>query len=320
MSGESDLIMTAAHLDLQQQMLQAHAAGLTWRAVGTQSRMQSFVPPTKAGDVLLSTAELQQIHWIDAEDRTCEVDAGLSPATLHAALDEYGLMLGHSGCNDDVGTIGGLLNSGAPSLLAGSCGLPRDQVLGATWLLGDGRVIRSGARVVKSVAGYDVSRLLLSAQGQLAVGLRFILRLRPRPSDLRWYVLPTALQRPPASWRPRADFQQDGRRFAAWEGCDSPLPLAQSISSHEGDTAWKLARQQCIVAKHWVATPGPWQAQEMQAAGLSMQQCLIFDHLAHQSAWPQLAEDISLPAGSAVLPHRLASPWLAAMRQALLRS
>ncbi|MBC8405137.1 MAG: FAD-binding oxidoreductase [Planctomycetes bacterium] len=316
MSKEPCLLTAPAQLDLQQQMLQIHADGLSWRAVGTQTRMQ----PQTAADVFLSAAALKQIHWIDAEDRTCEVDAGLSPAALHAGLDEYGLMLSHSGCSDDVGTIGGLLNSGTPSLLAGSCGLPRDQVLGATWLLGDGRVIRSGARVVKSVAGYDVSRLLLSAQGQLAVGLRFILRLRPRPSNLRWYQLPTDLQRPPSSWRPWADFQQDGRRFAAWESCDSPLPQAQSISSHEGDTAWKLARKQCQLAKHWLATPGPWPAEKMHAAGLSMQQCLILDHLAHQSAWPQLAEDVALPAGSAVLPHRQASPWLDAMRQALLRS
>lgn len=308
----SKTVVLSNEQEAQQLVEQLHAQAEPWLAVGSQSRCARLGAQTDQPTTLLSTSALQQIHWIDAEDRTCEVDAGLSVAELNAALAEHGLMLGHSSLS---GTIGGLINSGEPSLLAGSCGLPRDQVLGATWLLPDGRKIRSGARVVKSVAGYDVTRLLLSAQGQLALGLRFILRLRPLPQQLTWYRLPLDLQRPAASWKPWCDFSVGGERFAAWDGCTAPIQSASLIEECE---AWDQARQQVDAACQWIATSSPWTVQQMIAEGKDVGACLLIDHLGMQSAWSQRQTQASLPAGSAVLPHAETSPWLQAFRQALI--
>jgi len=327
--------------EAQDWIRQALASSTPWQPIGSSTRRSRLLgsatddsgSPALSAQ-LLSSAAIKKIHWIDAEDRTCEVDAGLPLAELTAALAENGLMLGH---HAQAGTVGGLLNSGEPSLLAGSCGLPRDQVLGATWLLPDGRRIRSGARVVKSVAGYDVTRLLLSAQGQLAMCTRLILRLRPIPQDLRWYQLPVDLQRPAASWKPWVDFSLGESRYAAWNGCAAPLqdavampksadadlssPDSTSAKSSSPERApWQTAIERTESAVQWIATAAPWPARQMQADGKDLTACLLVDHLALQSAWDHKQTLASLPQGSAVLPHPGPHPRLKAMRKALINS
>jgi FAD/FMN-containing dehydrogenase len=315
----SPLYTPATEAEAQDWIRQAHDRAALWLPVGSTSRctrLQSLSHP------LISSAAWQQIHWIDAEDRTCEVDAGLPLASLTAALAEHGLMLGH---HAQSGTVGGLLNSGEPSLLAGSCGLPRDQVLGATWLLPDGRRIRSGARVVKSVAGYDVTRLLLSAQGQLAMCTRLILRLRPLPKDLRWYCLPVDMHRPAASWKPWCDFSLDQQRYAAWDGCAAPLQDAVKINEVDGHgtqlafVPWISAIERADAAVQWIATTAPWSPHQMQADGKDLNACLVVDQLNLQSAWSHKQTMASLPEGSAVLPHASQSLWLNKMRDALIQ-
>lgn len=166
-----------------QAVLQAAAEGQRVRIIGSGSRPWLRDEPTTSSapaDAILQLEQLRKVLWIDAEDRTCCVEAGISLAALDAALAENGLMLPIMDASQ--GTLGGALLGGAPSLLASVWGLPRDQVLGATWLLPDGRVVKSGSRVVKSVAGYDVTRLFLGSRGQLAVCLNLTVRLRPRPA------------------------------------------------------------------------------------------------------------------------------------------
>ncbi len=165
-----------------QAVQQAASEGQRLRVLGSGSRpwlrADSGVA-SPAADAILKLDQLQQALWIDAEDRTCCVEAGISLAALDAVLAQHGLMLPIFDAS--FGTLGGAMLGGAPSLLASAWGLPRDQVLGATWLLPDGRVVKSGSRVVKSVAGYDITRLLLGSRGQLAACLNLTVRLRPRP-------------------------------------------------------------------------------------------------------------------------------------------
>jgi glycolate oxidase FAD binding subunit len=61
-------------------------------------------------------------------------------------------------------------------------GAPRDRVLGARFVLGDGTLARSGGRVVKNVAGYALHRLLCGSRGGLAVLLEASLKLAPAPT------------------------------------------------------------------------------------------------------------------------------------------
>jgi hypothetical protein len=142
-------------------------------------------------DCWLSLAECQKMLWLDVADQTCEVQAGMSPAALISHLEGTGLELAVMCRNPNSGTLGGLFMAAEASLLSPSCGPTRDFVLGASWILADGCSVRSGARVVKSVAGYDVTRLLLGSRGQLAINTSLILRLRPAPRELLWFQVET---------------------------------------------------------------------------------------------------------------------------------
>jgi len=175
------------------QLLQnAHAAGQSVLPCGNQSR-QARIAPTAKADCWLSMANCQKMLWLDAEDQTCEVQAGMTVTVLNQHLDGTGLELALMCRGAQTGTLGGLFMSAEPSLLASSCGPSRDFVLGGGWILANGKSVRSGSRVVKSVAGYDVTRLMLGSRGQLAINSSLILRLRPAPRELHYYSLEAAL-------------------------------------------------------------------------------------------------------------------------------
>jgi len=170
---------------------QAYAAGHSVFPCGQRSR-QARVLPHVATDCWLSMADCREMLWLDVADQTCEVQAGMSPAALITHLEGTGLELAVMCRNHNSGTLGGLFMAAEASLLGPSCGLTRDFVLGASWVLADGSSVRSGARVVKSVAGYDVTRLLLGSRGQLAINTSLILRLRPAPRELFWFQIGAA--------------------------------------------------------------------------------------------------------------------------------
>lgn len=149
------------------------------RLAGTESRSSRLKPATEDAQ-LLSLSGLNRIERLEADDLTCSVQPGVRCADLTKALAEEGLELGFDMTNDQ-GTIGGLFatdplgpaNVGAPS--------PRSILLGVEAVLSNGTPFRSGARVVKSVAGFDVHRLLVGSEGRLYAAVLLHLKLRSRP-------------------------------------------------------------------------------------------------------------------------------------------
>lgn len=152
------------------------------RLVGGGSR-QDQLPP--AGDALhVHLDGLATIARLDAGDQTCSVDCGLRREVLDEALAAVGLELPCPG----GGTLGGLFASDAIGAAAhGGLG-PRSLLLGMDAMLADGTPFKSGARVVKSVAGFDVHKLFVGSQGRLFAALRLHLRLKPRPRAEQWFA------------------------------------------------------------------------------------------------------------------------------------
>lgn len=137
-----------------------------------------------AGDALrVRLTGLASIARLDAPDRTCSVDCGVDRTELDAELARAGLELPCAGS----GTIGGLFASDAIGAVAPGGPSPRTLLLGMAAVLADGTPFRSGARVVKSVAGFDVHRLLVGSQGRLFAATRLHLRLLPRPPAQQWF-------------------------------------------------------------------------------------------------------------------------------------
>lgn len=182
------LVRPDSREEMRRLLLQAHGLGRSVLPCGNGTRLHRFLPNADP-DVWLSTSHLDQMVWLDAEDQTCCVEAGMSMQTLQEVLAPLHLQLDIVAPGAQLGTLGGLFMSRERSLSEELCGPTRDHVLGATWMMADGSILKSGARVVKSVAGYDVSRLLLGSRGRLAICLDLTLRLRPLRPDSFWMVV-----------------------------------------------------------------------------------------------------------------------------------
>jgi glycolate oxidase FAD binding subunit len=94
--------------------------------------------------------------------------------------------------SDDGGSIGATIATASAGPLAYALGLPRDIALGVEVVTGDGEIIRAGGRVVKNVAGYDLTRLMTGAWGTLGVITEVSVRLRARPEVDRTLALARA--------------------------------------------------------------------------------------------------------------------------------
>jgi FAD/FMN-containing dehydrogenase len=127
----------------------------------------------------LTADSLTRILEHDPGDQTCTVEAGVRLSDLQTALAASGQRLSLDPPGDP--TIGALLAENLSGPLRHRCGTPRDLVLGATLVLGDGTIASSGGKVVKNVAGYDLARLVCGSQGRLAFVARASFRLHPLP-------------------------------------------------------------------------------------------------------------------------------------------
>ena len=131
-------------------------------------------------DIALSTARLDRVIEYEPADLTVTVEAGLTLAKLQELLKEHGQFLPIDGPSQ--ATIGGLLavGHGGPSQQA--YGRPRDWLLGCRIALVDGTVVHTGGRVVKNVAGYDLSRMMVGSLGTLGVIVEVTLKVAPLPA------------------------------------------------------------------------------------------------------------------------------------------
>lgn len=125
--------------------------------------------------------EACEIHEHNAGDLTAVVDAGLSLHELQETLGEEGQMLALDPPLGDEAraTIGGIVATSDSGPLRHRYGSARDLVVGMTVALSDGTVAQSGGKVIKNVAGYDLSKLFTGSYGTLGAILKLSLRLHP---------------------------------------------------------------------------------------------------------------------------------------------
>lgn len=188
-------------------------AGAAVRLIGSGMRQHRLPAPPQP--VLLVRCALRALRRLDRDDLTCSVEPGLPLADLDAALAAEGLVATGLG---DTGTVGGALAAGEPFAAAPGAPSPRNVLLGMEGVLTDGTPFKSGARVVKSVAGYDLHKLFVGSRGRLFAAVVLHLRLRRRPAmtehfvcaDLdqdaalaRWNALRRASEPPSGVWLAR---------------------------------------------------------------------------------------------------------------------
>src|SRR3954454_3228547 len=132
-------------------------------------------------DVEMSFERLDRIVEHNAGDLTAILETGVPLARAQETFAEAGQMLAIDPPDTGGATIGGVLATGDSGPLRHRYGAPRDLVLGMTVALTDGTVAKSGGKVIKNVAGYDLAKLFTGSFGTVGAILGVAGRLHPRP-------------------------------------------------------------------------------------------------------------------------------------------
>ncbi len=139
----------------------------------------------KRVDIILSLQRLKHVVEHAWADLTVTVEAGCTFAELQRRLAEHGQRLALDPLWPQQATVGGILSANDTGALRLYYGGLRDLVIGVTLILADGTIARSGGKVVKNVAGYDLPKLAAGALGTLGIITRAVFRVHPLPANTR---------------------------------------------------------------------------------------------------------------------------------------
>jgi glycolate oxidase FAD binding subunit len=195
------------------------------RGSGTKDYLGEVLPT----DAVLDTTVLAGVVAHVPADLTVTVAAGTRFADLRSALARAGQFLPLDPPHADAATIGGIVAANSTGFWRARYGGVRDLLIGTTAVLGDGTLARSGGRVVKNVAGYDLNKLFVGSLGTLGVFVECTFKVLPRP---------------PMSQGAHAQFARVADAFAAADAIvrTSARPTALAISGGPGG-AWELLLQ-----------------------------------------------------------------------------
>ena len=167
--------------ELQQRLQQAIASHTPVRVVGADTK--AFYGLTGSANVTLSVQAHQGVIAYEPSELVIRVRSGTTVREITTLLAEQGQMLAFEPpMFDERATIGGTLACGFAGPRRPFAGSARDFVLGCRLLNGRAEVVNFGGQVIKNVAGFDVSRLMVGALGQLGIILDISLRVLPRPA------------------------------------------------------------------------------------------------------------------------------------------
>lgn len=196
---------------------------------GTHS---GFGDPAKP-DFVMSMERMGEVEVWEPDDLTIVVGAGARVADVETRLAERNqtLVMPES---PGQATIGGVIAAGISSLRRGRLYSTRERVLEVTMVTGDGRLVRSGGRVVKNVTGYDIHRLAVGAFGSLGVVISACLKLWPTPPASATVAVDD-LDRADAIARPLAVLDDDGQEKVFLQGTHEEVEA--QVSRLDGDAS-----------------------------------------------------------------------------------
>jgi glycolate oxidase len=156
-------------------------------ARGAGSNLCAATVPLNGG-IVLSMMQMKQILEVSRNEMLAVVQPGVSTQQLDDAVAKEGLMYVPDPGSKTVSTLGGNVATSAGGLRGLKYGTTKNYILGLEAVLGTGEVIRTGGRLVKDVAGYDITRLLIGSEGTLAIFTEITTVLSPRPKASKYGV------------------------------------------------------------------------------------------------------------------------------------
>jgi FAD/FMN-containing dehydrogenase len=155
----------------------AHEEGWKIRVEGRGT----WLPPDAPADLVVSTTSLDQVVAVSPADLVATVQAGTPLEALRRRLADYGMWLALDPPGRPERSIGSVVATATAGPLRQGFGPVRDHVLGCGVATGDGRLVNAGGKVVKNVAGYDLTKLHVGGFGGFGIIAEVHLRLRALP-------------------------------------------------------------------------------------------------------------------------------------------
>jgi len=208
-----------------------------------------------AGEVL-ETGDYRGVIAYEPGELCLSARCGTPLAEIEAILAEQGQMLPFEPPHYGTASFGGMLAAGLAGPRRQQAGAVRDAILGVQLIDGRGELLRFGGQVVKNVAGYDVSRLMIGSLGTLGLLAEATVRLLPRPGCETTLVFESdaaaALLRCQQwglrPWPVSATFWAEGRLYVRLSGAASAVQAAQRSFGGEtlpdAEVLWRAVREQ----------------------------------------------------------------------------
>jgi len=156
----------------------------TAREEGWRVRIEgagTWMPSDAPCDLALTTRRLDRVPAIEPQDLSATAEAGIGFDLLRHQLADRGVWLAIDPPGLGGRSVGSVVATATTGPLRQGFGPVRDHLLGVTFVTGDGRIVQSGGRVVKNVAGYDLTKLEAGGFGAFGVIVLVHLRLRALP-------------------------------------------------------------------------------------------------------------------------------------------
>ncbi len=196
MSSDAVTVTPESTADLADAMraVEADDARVSIRGAGTK---QGWGALSRETSVVIETTRLARVIEHATGDLVLTVEAGARLTDVQNAVAAHGQRLALDPPERDA-TIGGVVASAASGPWRLRYGTPRDQLIGITVVLADGTIAKSGGKVVKNVAGYDLGKLFTGSFGTLGAIASVTVKLQPIPPAMR--IVSVAADEPGAVW------------------------------------------------------------------------------------------------------------------------
>jgi glycolate oxidase FAD binding subunit len=269
-------------------LARATAEGWSVEPAGAGTRLDSGRPP-RSLDIVLSSNRMITVAEYEPADLTISVGAGCEFETLQYGVSRNRQVVGLDPPLRSGATVGGIVARADAGPLRLAHGTPRDHVLGLQFVTGDGRVLDVGGRVVKNVAGYDLTKLVVGSRGTLGLVTRVNLRLLPLPASDVTLVFAASLD-----------------ELLHWIGAvrEARLPIA-SLELLSQSLAARVVREPgWTVLMRLRGNSEAVEDATARADALAKGRCMLLNETAAAQNWHRLAQAET----SAALSVRLAQP------------
>lgn len=147
---------------------------------GAGSGLTGGATPVVEGSIVISLEKMNKFY-VDVDNTTAYVEPGVVTSELQDYVESLGLFYPPDPSSFKYSTIGGNIaeNAGGPRCL--KYGVTREYVLGLEMYIKEGKLLKTGNPIIKDVAGYDLTRLVVGSEGTLGIVSKAILKLIPKP-------------------------------------------------------------------------------------------------------------------------------------------